>query len=132
MSSQTVRISSTGGKTATMDITTAPSHCSVTLTVLSLIARPSTASSFAGRTIRLSKTTTLEGSSMFGWAYMESTDWYDLFYKDYNWSTEHNLSVSGGGDMADYYISGRFYDMDGIYKVGNEDYKKYDLRAKER
>lgn len=78
----------------------------------------------------LSKTTTLEGSSMFGWAYMESTDWYDLFYKDYNWSTEHNLSVSGGGDMADYYISGRFYDMDGIYKVGNEDYKKYDLRAK--
>ena len=47
----------------------------------------------------LSKTTTLEGSSMFGWAYMESTDWYDLFYKDYNWSTEHNLSVSGGGDI---------------------------------
>lgn len=37
-----------------MDITTAPSHCSVTLTVLSLIARPSTANSSAGRTIRLS------------------------------------------------------------------------------
>ncbi len=78
----------------------------------------------------LSKTMALQGNSMFGWAYMESTDWYDLFYKDYNWSTEHNLSVSGGSDMADYYISGRFYDMDGIYKVGNEDYKKYDLRAK--
>lgn len=27
----------------------------------------------------LSRTTTLEGDSMFGWAYMESTDWHDLF-----------------------------------------------------
>ena len=72
----------------------------------------------------------LEGNNMFGWAYLESTNWDQLFYKDFNWSTEHNLSVSGGGDKADYYISGRFYDMDGIYRVGNESFKKYDLRAK--
>lgn len=78
----------------------------------------------------LSRTTTLEGDSMFGWAYMESTDWFDLFYKDYNLSHEHNLSISGGNENADYYVSGRFYDMDGIYRVGDESYKKYDLRAK--
>ena len=72
----------------------------------------------------------LEGHSMFGWAYLDSTNWDQLFYKDFNLSTEHNLSVSGGSDKADYYISGRFYDMDGIYKVGNESFKKYDLRAK--
>lgn len=78
----------------------------------------------------LSRTTTLEGDSMFGWAYMESTDWLDLFYKDWNLSHEHNLSISGGNENADYYVSGRFYDMDGIYRVGDESYKKYDLRAK--
>ncbi len=78
----------------------------------------------------LSKTTSLEGDPMFGWAYMESTDWLNLFYKKYNMSTEHNLSISGGNDNADYYVSGRFYDMDGIYKVGDESYKKYDMRAK--
>ena len=68
----------------------------------------------------LSRTTTLEGDSMFGWAYMESTDWLDLFYKDWNLSHEHNLSISGGNENADYYVSGRFYDMDGIYRVGDE------------
>mgnify|MGYP006905530422 CR=1 FL=1 len=47
----------------------------------------------------LSRTTTLEGDSMFGWAYMESTDWLDLFYKDWNLSHEHNLSISGGTRM---------------------------------
>ena len=78
----------------------------------------------------LARTTALSGHDQFGWAYYDSTDWHSLFYKDYNWSTEHNLSISGGGDQADYYISGRFYDMDGIYKVGEETYKKYNLRAK--
>lgn len=66
----------------------------------------------------------------FGYAYYDNTDWIKKFYKDWNGSTEHNLSVSGGGENADYYISGRFYGSDGIYKVGNENYKQYDLRAK--
>jgi TonB-linked SusC/RagA family outer membrane protein len=78
----------------------------------------------------LARTTALSGHDQFGWAYYDSTDWHSLFYKDYNWSTEHNLSISGGGDQADYYISGRYYNQDGIYKVGNDSYKKYDVRAK--
>lgn len=72
----------------------------------------------------------LEGHSQFGWAYLENTDWYDLFYKDTNMSHEHNVSISGGTDISDYYISGRFYDYDGIYKVGDEKYNRYDFRAK--
>src|SRR5690606_5413011 len=63
-------------------------------------------------------------------AYLDNTNWYDLFYSDYNFSHEHNLSVSGGSDVSDFYLSGRFYDYDGIYKVGDEKYKKYDFRAK--
>ena len=62
--------------------------------------------------------------------YFGNTDWHDLFYKDSNWSQEHNLSVSGGNKTANYYVSGRFYDQDGIYRVGDEKYRQYNIRAK--
>ena len=39
-------------------------------------------------------------------------------------------SVQGGREGVSYYISGRYYNQDGIYKVGEETYKKYNLRAK--
>lgn len=68
--------------------------------------------------------------SGFGYAYYDNFDWLGAFYRDFHYSTEHNLSVSGGNENADYYISGRFYDSQGVFKVGNEDYKKYNLRAK--
>ncbi len=78
----------------------------------------------------LTNVSSLDGHTQFGWAYYGSTDWFDLFYKDVNWSTEHSLSVSGGNDNADYYISGRYYSQDGIWRVGNEKYDKFDIRAK--
>ena len=62
--------------------------------------------------------------------YFGNTDWTKSFYKDVNYSHEHNLSISGGGKNADYYVSGRFYDQDGIYRVGDERYKQYNVRAK--
>ena len=62
--------------------------------------------------------------------YFGNTDWTKAFYKDVNYSHEHNLSISGGGKNADYYVSGRFYDQDGIYRVGDERYKQYNVRAK--
>lgn len=78
----------------------------------------------------LTSVSSLSGHSLFGWAYYESTDWMDLFYKDVNFTNEHNVSVSGGNENADYYISGRYYGQDGIYKVGDENYQRMDLRAK--
>ena len=68
--------------------------------------------------------------SGYGYAYLDSFDWLGAFYRDHFYSQEHNLSVSGGNENADYYLSGRFYDSQGIFKVGNEDFKKYNLRAK--
>ena len=66
----------------------------------------------------------------FGYAYYDNFDWMAAFYRDFHYSTEHNLSVSGGNENADYYISGRFYDSQGVFRVGNEDFKKYNIRAK--
>jgi TonB-linked SusC/RagA family outer membrane protein len=62
--------------------------------------------------------------------YFGNTDWYEYFFKDFNYTNEHNISVSGGSDNANYYVSGRFFDQDGIYKVGNENFRQYNIRAK--
>lgn len=62
--------------------------------------------------------------------YFGNTDWYSLFYKDWYLSHQHNLSVQGGNDIASYYVSGRVFDQDGIYKVGNDKFQSYNITAK--
>lgn len=62
--------------------------------------------------------------------YFGNTDWLDVIYKDHNYSQEHNLSISGGEDKIRYYVSGRYFNQDGIYSAGDEDYTQYNLRAK--
>ena len=48
--------------------------------------------------------------------YFGNTNWYKIFYKDYTTGHQHNLSITGGTDKASYYVSGRFFHQDGIYK----------------
>lgn len=69
-------------------------------------------------------------NSLGEYEYFGNTNWFDVIYKDYNLSSEHNVSVTGGGDNANYYVSGRVYDQDGIYNAGNENYRQYNFRAK--
>lgn len=62
--------------------------------------------------------------------YYGETNWLKEIYKSVNYSTTHAVSIQGGREGVSYYISGRYYNQDGIYKVGEETYKKYNLRAK--
>lgn len=64
------------------------------------------------------------------YAYYGSTNWIDLFYKDLNTAQTHNLSISSSNDRVAWLVSGRFYDQDGIYKIGDETFKTYNLRAR--
>ena len=64
------------------------------------------------------------------YVYYGSTNWLSEFYKRRNTSSSHAVSFTGGGEFANFYLSGRYYNQDGIYKVGNEDFKKYNVRAK--
>lgn len=64
------------------------------------------------------------------YVYYGSTNWLSEFYKRSNTSSSHALSFTGGGENASFYLSGRYYNQDGIYKVGNEKFKKYNVRAK--
>lgn len=62
--------------------------------------------------------------------YYADTDWVDMYLKDYTFSHTHNLTVSGAGERSSFSISGRYYNQDGVYKLGEEDFRTYNLRAK--
>ncbi|WP_018628196.1 SusC/RagA family TonB-linked outer membrane protein [Niabella aurantiaca] len=62
--------------------------------------------------------------------YFGNTDWYNLLYKNSMPALEEAISVSGGSEKADYYISGRYYYQDGIFNYLSDKFNKYNLRAK--
>ncbi|MDE7408314.1 MAG: SusC/RagA family TonB-linked outer membrane protein, partial [Muribaculaceae bacterium] len=62
--------------------------------------------------------------------YGEGTNWYDLIYKKQTTGTQHNLRISGGSDVASYIVSARYFEQDGIYKVGDEKFRQFNVRGK--
>jgi len=62
--------------------------------------------------------------------YFGNTDWHSIIYRNTTWATQHNLSISGGNDVSTYLISGSYYNQEGIYTAGDENFKRYSLRAK--
>ena len=57
-------------------------------------------------------------------------DWYDYFYKETRPEQEHNLSVTGGNEKVNYFVSGRYLDQSGIFNIYNDKYKNYSFRGK--
>jgi TonB-linked SusC/RagA family outer membrane protein len=64
------------------------------------------------------------------YTYYGNTDWYDELYKNQTFAQDHNVTISGGSDKADFYISSRFYKYDGLYNYNPDDYKSVNLRVK--
>ena len=62
--------------------------------------------------------------------YYASTNWLEKLYKKANMTHSHALSVSGSTKKFNFRITGRYYGQDGIYKVGDESYHKFNFRAK--
>lgn len=65
-----------------------------------------------------------------------ANDWYKMLFKNYTANQRANLSVSGGGNIARYYVSAAFTKDNGMLKVdkrnsfnNNIDLKNYNLRA---
>lgn len=58
-----------------------------------------------------------------------NTDYFDLHYKNYTFKQNHNVSFSGGSKKAQYYISGSYYNEDGILRYADMDYSRYTLNA---
>lgn len=55
----------------------------------------------------------------------EWVDWYDLALRN-GYSTQHNLSVSGGSENTNYYFSGGLTDVQGLAK--GDDYMRVSMR----
>lgn len=62
--------------------------------------------------------------------YFGTTDWFSVINKENIPSTEQSISVSGGSDKVNYYVSGRYYFQDGIFNYSPDQYNKYNIRAK--
>lgn len=61
--------------------------------------------------------------------FYRSFDPVDMFLKDWTPQQKHNLSISGGSDKTSFNISMGFLKEDGILKINNDKYKRYNINA---
>jgi TonB-linked SusC/RagA family outer membrane protein len=47
-------------------------------------------------------------------------DWYETLFKNYTINTKANINVSGGGQVANYYVSGGYDNETGLLKVNGQ------------
>lgn len=60
----------------------------------------------------------------------DDVDYFDELYRDWNFSQEHNFSLSGGNQKLNYYASTSYYGNNGLIKLGEEGLKRYTLTGK--
>ncbi len=58
-----------------------------------------------------------------------TTDWNSLLFSDIAPQTQQDLSISGGTNKTQYYISLGYFSQEGIFKSGDLNYDKYNLRS---
>lgn len=64
------------------------------------------------------------------YVYYGNTDWWDVFYRDVQTSSEHALTLSGGSEKINFYLSGRTYEKNGIMRIQQDKFRGNNLRAK--
>lgn len=63
------------------------------------------------------------------------TDWLHYIMKNNAWQSQHNVNVSGGTEMAKYFVSVGMFDQDGLFETFSSDpesnfkYRRYNYRA---
>lgn len=62
--------------------------------------------------------------------YYGNFDWWNWMYGKKAFSHSHNVSISGGGDKVQYFISGSYYTKEGFIKIADERYSQYTLTSK--
>ena len=72
----------------------------------------------------------VEVGSNGNYVYYGNTNWYDLLYKKHNGAIDQNLSLTGSSGKGSFYVAGRYYGQDGLFRYNSDDYKMYNLTAK--
>lgn len=58
-----------------------------------------------------------------------NVNYFDLHFKENSFKQNHNLSFSGGGKSAQYYISGGYLNENGILRYADMNYDRYNFSA---
>ena len=58
-----------------------------------------------------------------------NVDYFDLHYKNTAFKQNHNVSISGGTEKAQYYVSGGMYKEEGILRYADMDYRRFNFNA---
>jgi TonB-linked SusC/RagA family outer membrane protein len=58
-----------------------------------------------------------------------TTDWLEVMANKYGFLKHHNLNITGGSDRIKYFTSLGYLDEMGIYKSGDLNYQKYNIRS---
>lgn len=56
-----------------------------------------------------------------------NVDYFKLHYKESSFSQRHNLSISGGGKVAQYYVSGGYQKEDGLLRYADINFERMNL-----
>jgi len=64
------------------------------------------------------------------YVYYGNTDWEKLLYADGIQGMDHAISFSGANDKLDYMVSGKYYKQDGIYRLADNGFDRYNVRVK--
>ncbi|SFG39228.1 SusC/RagA family TonB-linked outer membrane protein [Pontibacter chinhatensis] len=59
-----------------------------------------------------------------------NTDWFKEQYKDNSFSQEHNVSLNGGTENTQYYVSGGYLDQGGLTRHGGDEFQRYSFSGK--
>lgn len=66
----------------------------------------------------------------WNWLGNSNNDWYDMLFGDTAFSQEHSLSINGGTEKFQYYLSGNFMDQSGLVSFNPDKLKRYTVTAK--
>lgn len=64
------------------------------------------------------------------YVYYGNTDWYKELYKKSTFATDHNISISGSSGKTSFYVTGRYFGQDGLFRYNTDDYQLFNMRAK--
>lgn len=54
-------------------------------------------------------------------------DWPQILIGNTSFNQKHHINISGGTERTNYYVSGGFVDQNGVYKYGNDNYRRYNF-----
>ncbi len=57
------------------------------------------------------------------------TNWNDLIFAKTSPETNHNITISGGNETVQYFLSGGYLYQEGFFKSGDLNYRKYNLTS---